>query len=131
MKKIHEVSTCSATWIPHSFNAAHKTTHYQFWWFVSYVLPLWLCTGIAQSVYYGSRNEFPHYLAHYSHFYCISHLSSSITGEVRGIVCNSASDWNDNIDIGWNIDILISIYHIKNVDTTVKSVRSREKQNVK
>ncbi len=40
-----------------------------------------------------------------------------------------------NIVIGWNIGIsilkiLISIYHIKNVDT-VKSVKSCEKQNVK
>ncbi len=37
----------------------------------------------------------------------------------------------DNIDIGWNIDIsiskmLISVYHIKNVDT-VKNIESYEK----
>ncbi len=37
----------------------------------------------------------------------------------------------DNIDIGWNTDtsiskILISIYHIKNVDT-IKSVKNCEK----
>ncbi len=51
-------------------------THYR------YIYPLHLVHISAQSVHYSSGNEFPYYLVHYSHFYSVSCLSCSITGEV-------------------------------------------------